>query len=183
MGSTSEKYSGILSEARKQSRAAFEAAQEVLRGLIEERVRIEAELVKVQSDLIELATICGLNVEHPLVSMGPTDAIRFVLSKAQQPITAMEIRLELERYKVKLPANPMALISTVLKRLQNAREIDSITDHKADTVKWVWTQHVSSPAIPVTPWMLLPNGEISRAEAERVKSQLAASIKKKKRRE
>ena len=58
---------------------------------------------------------------------GMTDSIRAILTKADEPLTASEIRDRLESmgFDIKSYSNPLANIHTVLKRLTESGELES----------------------------------------------------------
>ena len=58
---------------------------------------------------------------------GPTDSIRAILTEAGEPLTATEIRekLEAKGFDMKSYSNPLANIHTILRRLSEAKAVET----------------------------------------------------------
>jgi hypothetical protein len=102
-------------------RAALEAAAKEYEALGEERRRIDERLTQLAQTIGTLSRLIGLT---PTVPLSITDAIRLAI-RAGVPMTPTEVRDRLLSIGVDLSSysNELAVIHTVLKRLNEAGEI------------------------------------------------------------
>ena len=105
-----------------QYRAALDAAVREYEDLGQQRRDIDRRLAQLAQTIGTLNRLCGFT---PTVYWGLTDACRLVLKGAGHPMTPVEVRDRLEAIGFDLSkyANGTAAIHTVLKRLQEAREL------------------------------------------------------------
>ena len=101
---------------------AFEAATREMESLMQQRADLEQRILHLRQTLVSLSHLCGLT---PTVSWGMTDGVRFILRRAQRPLTAIDVRDELANwgFDVSKYVNDLSAIHTVLKRLNKAGEI------------------------------------------------------------
>lgn len=121
-------------------RRALEKATREYEALLAERARIDARLARLAQTIGSLMRLCNLT---PTVSLGLTDACRMVLKAASHPLTAVEVRDQLEAmgFDVARYANDLASIHTVLKRLNQAGEADFVP-RANDRPAWRWRKPV-----------------------------------------
>ena len=102
-------------------RAALEAAAREYEQLGEERRKIDERLSQLAQTIGTLSRLIGLT---PTVPLNITDAVRLAM-RAGVPMTPTEVRDRLLSIGVDLSnyANELAVIHTVLKRLNEAGEI------------------------------------------------------------
>jgi len=103
-------------------RAALDAAVKEYERLIGQRSSLDGRIGQLQQTIGMLTKLCGLS---PTVPMGLTDACRLALRSARAPMTAIQVRERLEAIGVfdsSKYANPLAVIHTTLKRLDEAGE-------------------------------------------------------------
>jgi hypothetical protein len=102
-------------------RAALEAAAKEYEALGEERRRIDARLTQLAQTIGTLSRLIGL---APTVPLSITDAVRLAM-RSGVPMTPPEVRDRLLAIGVDLSpyANELAVIHTVLKRLNEAGEL------------------------------------------------------------
>src|ERR1035437_5514839 len=118
----------------------FENAKAELQRVREEKAELERalalrdqQIAALLQTMIAIAPLAGeeppeapaaAETETPPVGM--TDAIRTILSKAREPLTAGEIRDRLEDtgFDMKSYSNPLATIHTVLRRLTESEKVD-----------------------------------------------------------
>src|SRR5580765_378838 len=105
-----------------QYRAALEAATREYEELGQQRRDIDKRLAQLAQTIGTLNRLCGFT---PTVFWGLTDACRLVLKGAGHPMTPLEVRDRLEAIGFDLSkySSSVAAIHTVLKRLQEAREL------------------------------------------------------------
>jgi hypothetical protein len=105
-----------------QYRAALDAALREYEELGRQRRDIDQRLAQLAQTIGTLNRLCGF---IPTVHWGLTDACRVVLKGAGHPMTPVEVRDRLEAIGFDLSkySNSIAAIHTVLKRLQEAREL------------------------------------------------------------
>jgi hypothetical protein len=86
---------------------------------VSELARLEAEAAALRQTIAALAPLVGENS-----ATGLTDAIRSILAKAEEPLSASEIRdlLAGMGFNVKSYSNPLATIHTILRRLIESDE-------------------------------------------------------------
>ncbi len=101
-------------------RALTEAIEEYER-LAKQRAGIEARIAQLLQTIGGLSRLCNLT---PTVALGLTDACRMVLKAAGHPLTAAEVRMQLEAmgFDTARYTNPLASIHIVLKRLSSSGE-------------------------------------------------------------
>ena len=101
---------------------AFEAATREMETLMQQRSDLEQRILHLRQTLVSLSHLCGFT---PTVSWGMTDGVRFILRRAQRPLTAIDVRDELANWGFDMSkyANDLSAIHTVLKRLNKAGEI------------------------------------------------------------
>jgi len=101
---------------------AFEAATREMEILTAQKAELEQRILTLRQTLVNLSRLCGLT---PTVSWGMTDGIRFILRRAQRPLTAVDVRDELANWGFDMSkyANDLSAIHTTLKRLNQSGEI------------------------------------------------------------
>jgi hypothetical protein len=101
---------------------AFEAANREMESLMQQRTELDQRILHLRQTLVSLSHLCGFT---PTVSWGMTDGVRFILRRAQQPMTAIDVREALANWGFDMSkyANDLSAIHTVLKRLNKAGEI------------------------------------------------------------
>lgn len=106
----------------EQYRLALDAAVREYEQLGAERRAIDDRLAQLAQTIGTLNRLCGF---VPTVQWGLTDACRVVLKGAGRPMTPVEIRGRLEAIGFDLAkyTNSLAAIHTVLKRLNEAKEV------------------------------------------------------------
>ena len=102
-------------------RAALEAAAKEYETLGEQRRQIDERLTQLAQTIGTLSRLIGLT---PTVPLSITDAVRLAI-RAGVPMTPMEVRDRLLSIGVDLSSysNELAVIHTVLKRLNEAGEV------------------------------------------------------------
>ncbi len=93
--------------------------------MLEERAALDVRLSQLHETIGSLTRLCGYT---PTVSWGLTDAIRIVLHRAGESMTAMDVRDRLAAIGFDLSkyTNDMSAIHTVLKRLNRAGEVQLV---------------------------------------------------------
>jgi len=117
-------------------RRALEKATREYETLLAERTRLDERLARLAQTIGSLMRLCNLT---PTVSLGLTDACRMVLKAAGHPLTGVEVRQQLQGigFDVERYANDLASIHTVLKRLKEAGEVDSVPQaHDRPAYRW-----------------------------------------------
>jgi hypothetical protein len=117
-------------------RRILEKATREYETLLAERTRLDERLAKLAQTIGSLMRLCNLT---PRVSLGLTDACRMVLKAAGHPLTAVEVRQQLEAmgFDVARYANDLASIHTVLKRLNQAGQADFVPrGHDKPAYRW-----------------------------------------------
>ena len=106
----------------QQYKLALDAAVREYEELGEKRRDIDKRLAQLAQTIGTLNRLCGY---VPTVTWGLTDAVRVVLRGAPHPMTPTEIRDRLEAIGFDLVkyTNSLAAIHTVLKRLNESKEI------------------------------------------------------------
>jgi hypothetical protein len=106
-----------LSDYRK----ALDAAVREYESLTKQRAELDARIAQLAQTVGSLTRLCGF---EPTVPWGLTDACRTVLKAAGHPLTALEVRAQLEAMGVDLSryTSDLAVIHTVLKRLSQSGE-------------------------------------------------------------
>jgi hypothetical protein len=103
-------------------RRALDRAVEEYQTLTAERARLDARIGQLAQTIGTLTRLCGM---VPTVPWGLTDACRMVLRSAGHPLSALEVRAQLEAMGFELSryTSDLAAIHTVLKRLSGAGEV------------------------------------------------------------
>jgi len=103
-------------------RTALDAAVREYEALTRERAVLDERIAQLAQAIGNLTRLCGL---VPTVPWGLTDACRMVLKAAGHPLTAMEVRSQLEAmgYDLSRYSNELAAIHTILKRLNESGEV------------------------------------------------------------
>jgi hypothetical protein len=106
-------------------KATLEAAQAELVKLIGERAAIDERLTKLQSDVVHLAALCGVEVDDPVKQLGLTDAIRHILSTNRRPLNIRQVleALTASGFDTASYKNIAANIHTVIRRLIESKEV------------------------------------------------------------
>ena len=101
---------------------AFEAATREMEALMQQRADLDQRILHLRQTLVSLSRLCGFT---PTVSWGMTDGVRFILRRAERPMSAIDVRDELANWGFDMSryANDLSAIHTVLKRLNKAGEI------------------------------------------------------------
>ena len=102
-------------------RRALEEAIKEYERLAQRRAELDERIAQLVQSMGSLSRLCNLT---PTVALGLTDACRMVLKAAGHPMTAAEVRQQLQAmgFDTSRYANPLASIHTVLKRLCRAEE-------------------------------------------------------------
>ena len=103
-------------------RSALDAALREYERLTANRADLDTRIGQLQQTIGMLTKLCGLT---PTVPLGLTDACRLVLRGATAPMTATQVRERLEAiglFDASKYANPLAVIHTTLKRLDESGE-------------------------------------------------------------
>ena len=100
---------------------ALETASREYQQLAEQRADIDRRMAQLSQTIGSLYRLLGF---VPTVGVGLTDACRMVLNAAGHPLTAIEVRQQLEAmgFDVSKYSNDLAPIHTVLKRLTESDE-------------------------------------------------------------
>ena len=116
-------YKLFMGTEESYRRALQEAIREYQR-LSRERTRLDERLVQLVQSISTLAKLCRLT---PTVQLGLTDACRMALRAAGHPLTAGEMRAQLDAmgFDCSKYSNPLASIHTVLRRLCRSGEVKS----------------------------------------------------------
>jgi hypothetical protein len=117
-------------------RRALQKATREYDASLAERTRLDMRLAQLAQTIGGLMRLCHLT---PTVSLGLTDACRMVLKAAGHPLTAVEVREQLEAmgFDVSRYANDLAAVHTVLKRLNRAGETDFVPRaHNRTAYRW-----------------------------------------------
>jgi hypothetical protein len=110
---------------RDQYRRALDAAVREYETLGRQRAEIDERLAQLAQTIGSLMRLCNLT---PTVPFGLTDACRVVLKAAGHPLTATEVRAQLDAMGFDLArySNDLASIHTVLKRVNQAGEVQFV---------------------------------------------------------
>jgi hypothetical protein len=161
----------------------LEAAQDDLVDAIRQRETLDYKIRVLQGDIVHLAPLAGVKVDDPIITLGLTDAIRYVFGKAKpQPLGPTEVKDALVEsgYDVSDYSNVMASIHTIIKRLLKKGEIAiSLPKWAANKDrKYVWSGGLPPP--PPVPRNMLERikneagdvAEAIRRKQERTKAAL-----------
>ena len=126
---------------------AFEAATREMDSLMQQRVDLDQRILHVRQTLVSLSRLCGFT---PTVSWGMTDGVRFILRRAQRPMSAIDVRDELANWGFDMSryVNDLSAIHTVLKRLNKGGEIRFVA-RSAGSHAYEWMR-------PTTPVNMMP---------------------------
>jgi hypothetical protein len=131
----------------------LEKAQDELVDLIRKRKQIDWRIEKLQSDIVHLAALCGVEIEDPMSQLGLTDAVRWIVAKGTQkggvnsladklkgPMTSAEITeaLEKEYPSASKYKNLTANVQTILKRLVKSKAVKVEEYGVEGTVRYTW---------------------------------------------
>jgi hypothetical protein len=102
-------------------RHALDAALREYETLTRQRADLDVRIAQLSHTIGTLTRLCGL---APTIELGLTDAVRMALRAAGHPLTAVEVRAQLEGMGVDLTryTNALAAIHTILKRLNDSGE-------------------------------------------------------------
>lgn len=147
-------------------RRTLETATREYEQLLAERARLDERLAKLAQTIGSLMRLCNLT---PTVSLGLTDACRMVLTAAGHPLSAVEVRAQLEAMGFDLAryTNDLASIHTVLKRLTHAGEADFVP-RAHDRPAYRWRTPAGAIALPREDMPRLP-GTVSALATKRRK--------------
>lgn len=115
---------------------ALDAATREYEDLSRQRAALDYRLAQLAQTMGTLMRLCGLT---PTVPWGLTDLCRMVLKTAGHPLTALEVRAQLEAMGVDLSrySNELASIHTVLKRLNDSGEVRFLPRaHERPAYQW-----------------------------------------------
>lgn len=101
---------------------ALDAACREYEALTKQRAELDTRIAQLTQSIGNLTRLCGY---VPTVPLGLTDACRMVLKAAGHPLTAIEVRAQLEAMGIDLSkySSDLAAIHTILKRLTDAGEV------------------------------------------------------------
>jgi hypothetical protein len=127
-------------------RRALEDALREYETILQQRADLDVRRAQLLQTIGTLSRLCKL---VPTVPLGLTDACRMALRAAGHPLTAAEIRDQLGAMGFEWSAysNPLASIHTVLKRLQQAGEVQ-FAPRPFEKPAYAWRREagVQSPA-------------------------------------
>ena len=137
---------------------AFEAATREMETLMQQRADLDHRILHLRQTLVSLSHLCGFT---PTVSWGMTDGVRFILRRAQRPMSAVDVRDELANWGFDMSkyANDLSAIHTVLKRLNKAGEVRFVA-RGAGSHAYEWHR-------PVTPVNMMPDKTPSSAKGKK----------------
>jgi len=100
---------------------ALDAACREYETLTKQRAELDGRIAQLAQTIGSLTRLCGY---VPTVPMGLTEACRMVLKAAGHPLTALEVRAQLDAMGVDLSkySSDLSAIHTVLKRLTKSGE-------------------------------------------------------------
>jgi hypothetical protein len=101
---------------------ALDAACREYEALTKQRAELDTRIAQLTQSIGNLTRLCG---SAPTVPLGLTDACRMVLKAAGHPLTALEVRDQLEAMGMDLSkySSELAAIHTILKRLRASGEV------------------------------------------------------------
>ena len=132
-----------MSDGRDDYVKAYEAAIREMESLMQQRADLDQRILHLRQTLVSLSRLCGFT---PTVSWGMTDGVRFILRRANRPMSAIDVRDELANWGFDMSkyANDLSAIHTVLKRLNKAGEIRFVA-RGTGSHAYEWTR----PIVPV----------------------------------
>lgn len=133
-------------------RALYQAKQEFARCL-EQRQKLDRKMARLNAVITELQELCAETIRKQAerdtkqvilahLNMGITEYTRVILKEKFFPITAGQLKQELEARKLDLPrySNPLAVIHTVLKRLVRNGEVRIVPqNYGKKAYQWITT--------------------------------------------
>lgn len=134
--------------SREEYIKAFEAATREMETLKQQRADLDQRILQLRHTLVSLSHLCGFT---PTVSWGMTDGVRFIMRRAERPLSAVDVRDELADWGFDMSryVNDLSAIHTVLKRLNKAGEIRFISrgvgSHAYEWNRGVAVNMVSEP--------------------------------------
>lgn len=137
---------------------ALEAASREWETLAAERARLDKRLAELQQTMATLSRLCGY---VPTVPFGLADACRLILMRHERPLTAGQVREELEMMGLDFSkhANPLASIHVTLKRLVEAGQSRVIPGGAGRSPVYAW-KGPKRPSRGSGPGPMLRAGEI-----------------------
>jgi hypothetical protein len=101
---------------------ALDTACREYETLLKQRAELDTRIAQLTQSIGNLTRLCGY---IPTVPLGLTDACRMVLKAAGHPLTAVEVRAQLEAMGIDLSrySSDLAAIHTILKRLRESGEV------------------------------------------------------------
>jgi hypothetical protein len=104
---------------------ALDAACREYESLAKQKAELDQRIAKLVQTIGSLTRLCGYT---PTVSFGLTDGCRMVLRAAGHPMTATEVRQQLEvmGFDMSKYSNDLAPIHTVLKRLTESGQAEFV---------------------------------------------------------
>ena len=145
-------------------RRALDAALREYETLTRERAALDARIAQLAQTVGSLTRLCGL---APTASWGLTEACRMVLKAAGHPLTALEVRAQLEALGLNLSryTNDLAAIHTILKRLQQSGEATFVA-RAWEKPAYAWGQ-ATRPGTPRTAAVTAQEAALLRSGAAR----------------
>ncbi len=148
-------------------RDTLEKAQDELIELIRERERIEWRITKLQSDIVHLSALCGVEIEDPMTQLGLTDAVRWIIASnthtlsgalSGRPMCPMATAEIVETLKKEYPnasnyKNLNANVQTILKRLVKSGVVRIDTYGTDETMRYRWIGSTMPPIPPPPGWV------------------------------
>ncbi len=128
--------------ANQPFREAYTAAAKELESLLKEQERIEERILDLRKTMTSLTALLvddadfmahALQVTRELINASLTDDIHRIVSSASQPLTASEIRSELNQLNSSFreQSNPLATIHAIMARLaESGRVHETVKDGK-----------------------------------------------------
>lgn len=113
--------------------------------LARQRAEIDERIAQLLQTMGSLSRLCNV---APTVKLGLTDACRIVLKAAGNPLTAAEVRIQLDAlgFDSSRYSNPLATIHVVLKRLCRSGEI-KFAPRPHDLPAYAWSRPTRVVAI------------------------------------
>jgi DNA-binding PadR family transcriptional regulator len=116
------------------AKTELQKVQEEKAGLQRAAIHCDRQIAALIQTMNAIAPLVGeepltlpASEEAEMAAVGMTDSIRAILTEAREPLTASEIRDRLERkgFDVKSYSNPLANIHTILRRLTEAKAVET----------------------------------------------------------
>jgi hypothetical protein len=126
---------------------ALASASREYETLTKQRADLDARIAQLTQSIGNLTRLCGY---VPTVPLGLTDACRMVLKAAGHPLTALEVRAQLEAMGIDLSkyTSDLAAIHTVLKRLAESGQV-AFVPRGWDKPGYRWDAPISPPPTPM----------------------------------